>query len=171
MCTSHFHMVSKAGLETPSPHKERRQAQHGLPMASTPPRVQIPLHPTFPCISQLSFAPPVLTVPLLSQGATGHPWDPPVPTAEQSASWKRGFYSYCLCFSLSRLLMTFSTQNFPVINIPTHGRKPAFLILLLCFSKSCFQHLALLAPAPIFFLPAPLRYFRHATKSAAAQRA
>lgn len=68
-------------------------------------------------------------------------------------SRESGFYSHCLCCSLSRLLTTFSTQNFPVINIPAHGRKLAFLILLPCFSESRFQQLALPAPAPGRFSP------------------
>lgn len=153
MCMSHFHMVCKAGLETLSSHnKGRRQAERVLPVSSPAPRVQILLRVTSPHTSQLPwalpFTPPVLTTPLPSHTATGPPWDPPVPTAELGVS----FYTHCICRSLSCLLTTFSTQNFPVINIPAHGRKLAFLILLLCFSKSSFQQLMLPAPAPSCFL-------------------
>lgn len=149
------------------------RARPPLPMLSPPPRVQIPLHPTPPRTPRLSwvpsFIPAVLSIPLPSHGATGAPRDPPIPAAERDVSRESGFYSHCLCCSLSRLLTTFSTQNFPVINIPAHGRK-------LCFSYTSPLLLSEPLPAaripcasPRLFLPAPLRYFRHATKSAAAQ--
>ena len=130
-------------------------APHAEPTPTAAPWVQIQVHPASPRTSQLpwalSFTPPVLAIPLPSQGATRPPWDPPVPAAEWGVSRESSFYSHCLCCSLSRLLTTFSTQNFPVINIPAHGRKLAFLILLPCFSGSCFQQLALPAPAPSCF--------------------
>lgn len=153
---SHFHVVCKAGLETLSSHnKGRRQAERGLPASSPAPRVQILLHLTSPHTSQLpwalSFTPPVLTIPLPSLTATAPPQDPPVPTAEPGVSLENGFYTHCICCSFSRLLTTFSTQNFPVINIPAHGRKLAFLIPLLCFSESSFQQLMLPVPAPSCF--------------------
>lgn len=81
MCMSHVHVVSKAGLETPSPRSNgRRPAQ---PSPSAAPRVQIPHHPASPthpncpghCPSPLQCSPSL-------SHHTSPPRDPPNPTAE-----------------------------------------------------------------------------------------
>lgn len=38
----------------------------------------------------------MLTIHIASHGATGPPWDLPVPTAEQGVSWESSFYSHHL---------------------------------------------------------------------------
>lgn len=167
MCVFHSHVVSEAGLETPSPHSKGRrhspaplqpqghQSLTILPPPHIPAALGTAHHPR-----SAAHASPI---------THGHqtPTDPPNPTAGQAVSWE--ISSCSPCCSLSRLLATFPTQNFPVINIPASWQETCF---------SCASPLLLTEPfpaahapcaSPQLFLPAPPRYSRHAAKSAAAK--
>lgn len=85
-------------------------------------------------------------------------------------SWEFASCSPCLCCSLSRLLATFSTQNFPVINIPAPWQETCFSYASPLLLREPFPAARAPCASPPLFLPAPPRYFRHVAKSAAAQR-
>lgn len=143
-----LHLVSKEGLESPSPHsKGSGKARSRLPTPSPPPWVQIPLHPHLPPASGTILHPSGAHHPVLITLGHQTSMGPPVPLQIWVRAGKAALRAAASA-ALSRPLTTFSTQNFPVIIYQACGRKIAFLILLPCFSESCFQQLTLPAPAP-----------------------
>lgn len=153
MCMSHFHVVSEAGLESPS--KGRRQAQpspsaaHIPHIPHTPAALGTVLHPSnapHPC--PITRAHPT---PVQGREELGNRLWQPLPLPQPQ-------------------LTTFSTQNFPVINIPASWQETCFSYASPLLLREPFPAAPAACSSPQLFLPTPLRYSRHAAKSAPAQR-
>lgn len=177
MCMSHFHVVSEAGLETSSPHnKGRRQAQCGLPVLSPP------LRPPRWCKSHCT---PHPHTPPSCPGHSPSPlWCSPSLSITQGHRTPMGPSDPCCragCELGKKLL-----QPLPLLlaRLPAHdlfNPKLSSHKYTSSWQETCFSYTSPLllqeslpaarAPcaSPQSFLPASLRYFRHAAKSAAAQ--
>lgn len=149
---SHFLVMSKAGLETPSPHMGRRQAQHGLPMLSTPP------WQPHGCKSHSIPPPhanPSCSAPLQCSRSPSYNKRPPMgcscPCCRAECELEKKLLEL-----LRLLLPQLPAHDLFNPNLSSHKytsswQETCFSYTCPCFSESCFQQLVLSAPAPIIF--------------------
>lgn len=139
MCMSHFTGVpGRAGNSIPT------QPSPAAPGVQTPHQPASATHPSCPghCLSPLQCSPSL-------SHHSGHqtPRGPSQPHCGQGLS--SGIASFGPCCSPSRLLTTFSTPNFPVINIPASWQETCFSYAAPLLLREPFPA----APAPSCFSP------------------